>query len=63
MDLTPRKDGKDPAAVEFGRRGGKASAKNMTAKQRHDRAVNAARARLAKRAMAASGAPSIQDSA
>lgn len=36
---------KDPYAVMLGRRGGKATAAKMTAKQRHERAVNAAKCR------------------
>jgi hypothetical protein len=36
---------KDPYAVILGRKGGKAAAAKMTAKQRHERALNAAQCR------------------
>lgn len=36
---------KDPYAVVLGRKGGKATAAKMTAEQRHERAVNAAKCR------------------
>jgi len=39
---------KDPAAVELGRRGGKAYVKNTTAEQRRKRAQSAALARWSK---------------
>jgi hypothetical protein len=49
---TPPDDGKDPAAVALGRKGGlkggKARAKAMTKKQRSDSARKAARARWGK---------------
>ncbi len=40
--------GKNPAAVALGRRGGKATAKNMTPEQRKESARKAAQARWAK---------------
>jgi hypothetical protein len=40
---------KDPAAVELGRRGGKATAKKMSPEQRRESARKAAQARWAKR--------------
>jgi hypothetical protein len=49
VDDTPEDDGKDPAAVELGRKGGlkggKARAAKMTAQQRSEAAKRAARAR------------------
>jgi hypothetical protein len=44
----PPDDGKDPAAVSLGRRGGKARAKGMTAKRRKEIAKKAADKRWAK---------------
>jgi hypothetical protein len=41
-------DGKDKAAVSLGKRGGKARAKSMTAKQRTEIAKKAAKSRWAK---------------
>ncbi len=46
-DLTD--DGKDPAAVSLGRRGGKARAKNLTAAQRAEIASAGAAARWKKK--------------
>jgi hypothetical protein len=40
---------KDPAAVKLGRRGGKAAARNRTAREREEQARKAANARWAKR--------------
>jgi hypothetical protein len=40
---------KDPAAVELGRKGGKASAERLTDEQRKEKARKAARARWTKR--------------
>jgi hypothetical protein len=45
VDTTPEEQGKDPAAVALGRRGGAARAKSMTAKKRKEIAEKAARAR------------------
>jgi hypothetical protein len=45
---------KNPAAVALGRRGGKATAKNLTAEQRSESARNAAAARWAKKRKAKS---------
>ena len=42
-------DGKDKAAVDLGRKGGKARAKKLTPKQRADVARKAAQARWSKR--------------
>jgi hypothetical protein len=42
---TPPDDGKDPAAVALGRKGGKARAEGMTAKRRKEIAKKAAKAR------------------
>jgi hypothetical protein len=42
---TPPDDGKDPAAVSLGRKGGKARAAGMTAKKRKEIAKKAAKAR------------------
>jgi hypothetical protein len=42
---TPPDDGKDPAAVLLGRKGGKARAAGMTAKKRKEIAKKAAKAR------------------
>lgn len=39
---TPEEEGKDPAAVALGRKGGAARAKSMTAEQRSEIAKNAA---------------------
>lgn len=51
-ELTPEEQGKDPAAVSLGRRGGlkggKARAAALTPKQRRAAAVKAARARWEK---------------
>ena len=41
-ELTPPDDGKDPAAVALGRKGGKARAEGMTAKRRKEIAKKAA---------------------
>jgi hypothetical protein len=40
---------KNPAAVQLGRRGGKAAAKNRTPEEREEHARKAARARWAKK--------------
>jgi RNase adaptor protein for sRNA GlmZ degradation len=45
---TPEEEGKDPAAVALGRRGGKARAAGMTAKRRKEIAENAAKSRWKK---------------
>jgi hypothetical protein len=45
----PESDGKDPAAVALGRKGGKARAKSMSAKRRRQIAKNAALSRWQKR--------------
>lgn len=45
----PADDGKDPAAVALGRKGGKARAAKMTAEQRSEAARKAARSRWANR--------------
>ncbi len=45
---TPESEGKDPAAVALGRKGGKARAAKMTAKQRKEIAKQAARKRWLK---------------
>jgi hypothetical protein len=42
---TPEREGKDPAAVAFGRKGGKARAEGMTAKRRKEIARKAAQKR------------------
>ncbi len=42
---TPESEGKDPAAVALGRRGGKARAEGMSAKRRKEIARRAAKAR------------------
>jgi hypothetical protein len=42
---TPPDDGKDPAAVALGRKGGKARAEGMTAEKRAEIARNAAKKR------------------
>jgi hypothetical protein len=42
---TPPDDGKDPAAVALGRKGGKARAAGLTAKKRSEIAKKAAKAR------------------
>jgi hypothetical protein len=42
---TPEEDGKDPAAVALGRKGGKARAEGMSAKRRKEIARKAAKAR------------------
>ena len=42
---TPESEGKDPAAVALGRRGGKARAEGMSAKRRKEIARSAAKAR------------------
>ena len=44
----PSDDGKDPAAVALGRRGGKARAEGMTAKRRKEIAKKAAKTRWSK---------------
>ena len=46
---------KNPAAVELGRRGGKATARNLSAEERKQIATKAARARWAKTAEKANG--------
>jgi len=52
IEDTPADDGKNPAAVELGRKGGlkggKARAESMTPEQRSEAAKRAARARWAK---------------
>jgi hypothetical protein len=45
---TPEEQGKDPAAVALGKRGGAARAKSMTKEQRADVAKKAARKRWAR---------------
>lgn len=47
---TPEADGKDPAAVSMGKRGGKARAESMTAERRAEIARIAARLRWAAKA-------------
>jgi hypothetical protein len=47
---TPPDDGKDPAAVALGRKGGKARAEGMTAKRRKEIAKKAAEKRWGKKA-------------
>ena len=42
---TPESEGKDPAAVALGRKGGKARAEGLTKKRRKEIAQHAARAR------------------
>ena len=42
---TPEEEGKDPAAVALGRKGGKARAEGMSAKRRKEIARTAAKAR------------------
>jgi hypothetical protein len=42
---TPEEEGKDPAAVALGRKGGKARAEGMSAKRRKEIARKAAKAR------------------
>jgi hypothetical protein len=44
-DPTPEEQGKDPAAVELGRRGGKARADSLSSKKRKEIAKKAAKAR------------------
>ncbi len=44
-DPTPEEQGKDPAAVALGRKGGKARAKNLTAERRSEIAKRAAQKR------------------
>jgi hypothetical protein len=44
-ESTPPPDGKDPAAVALGRKGGKARAARMTAKRRKEIAKKAAKTR------------------
>jgi hypothetical protein len=46
---TPPDDGKDPAAVALGRKGGAARAAGMTAKKRSEIAKKAAKARWTKK--------------
>ena len=52
IDLSPRKDGKNPAAVALGRlggiKGGKARAEKLTATERHEIALKAAQTRWSK---------------
>jgi hypothetical protein len=48
-DPTPEEQGKDPAAVALGRKGGKARAANMTAKDRSEVAKRAALKRWGKK--------------
>jgi hypothetical protein len=45
---TPESEGKDPAAVALGRKGGKARAEGMSAKRRKEIARKAARSRWGK---------------
>jgi hypothetical protein len=45
---TPESEGKDPAAVALGRKGGKARAEGMSAKRRKEIARKAAKSRWAK---------------
>jgi hypothetical protein len=45
---TPESEGKDPAAVSLGRKGGEARAKGLTAKRRKEIAAKAARSRWSK---------------
>lgn len=45
---TPEAEGKDPAAVSMGKRGGKARAENMTPERRTEIAKKAARKRWSK---------------
>jgi hypothetical protein len=47
-DPTPEEEGKDPAAVELGKRGGRARAESMTAEQRSEIARRAAEQRWKK---------------
>jgi hypothetical protein len=47
-ESTPPDDGKDPAAVALGRRGGKARAEGMSAKRRKEIAKKAAKSRWSK---------------
>ena len=47
-DPTPEEQGKDPAAVSLGKKGGKARADNMTADQRSEIARKAAAKRWGK---------------
>jgi hypothetical protein len=46
---TPEEQGKDAAAVEMGRKGGRARAENMSKKRRKEIAKHAAKKRWAKR--------------
>ena len=46
---TPESEGKDPAAVALGRKGGKARAEGLSAKRRKEIAKKAARNRWAKK--------------
>jgi hypothetical protein len=48
-DPTPEEQGKDPAAVALGKRGGKARADNMTAERRAEIAKKAAAKRWAEK--------------
>lgn len=45
--VTPESEGKDPAAVALGRKGGKARAEGLSAKKRREIAKKAAKARWA----------------
>jgi hypothetical protein len=44
-DPTPEEEGKDPAAVALGKKGGKARAESLTAEKRSEIAKTAAKAR------------------
>lgn len=46
---TPKSEGKDPAAVALGRKGGKARAEGLSAKKRSEIAKNAAASRWRKK--------------
>lgn len=46
--VTPEDEGKDPAAVELGRKGGVARAKGLSAKRRKEIAAKAAKSRWSK---------------
>jgi hypothetical protein len=48
-DPTPEEQGKDPAAVALGKKGGKARANSMTAEKRSEIAKRAAQGRWAKK--------------
>jgi hypothetical protein len=47
-DPTPEEQGKDPAAVELGKKGGKARAASLTAKKRSEIAKKASASRWSK---------------